>query len=488
MKTAMHNLSHNVLLSCNQGELVPIGLVEALPGDSIKHHVSALIRVQPLLAPIMHKVECKIHHWFIPMRLLWDGWEDFITGGEDGLDASVLPTITTPASTGFAISSLADYLGVPPGVPDVAVSALPFRAYALTWNEFYRDQQLQTALTISKASGADTTTSVALQNACWEKDYFTSSRPEAQLGTDVALPLTGDAPVVALPGVNPRFTGGGASNAVLSTNTSTGLTLSGIVSNAAVTWGSATGLEADLSGVTAATVNELRLATALQRYKENMSRFGARYIERLRSAFGVPPMDARLQLPEYLGGGKQVIQFSEVLQTAEGTDPVGEMRGHGIGAIRSNSYRRYIPEHGYILSLLVVRPKTIYPQALNRTWLRRTKEDFFTPELAHIGQQEVYNGEVYMGAASQFGTWGYQDRYDEYRRQESRVSGEFRDTLDFWHMARIFASEPSLNADFVKANPTDRVYATSADQLYIQAIHNLRAKRRVPAQGKSFIF
>lgn len=499
MKSNLHFLSHNNLLSCNQGELVPIGLMEVLPGDSIQHATSAFLRVQPLLAPIMHKVDVKIHHWFVPMRLIWEDWEDFITGGPDGTDASVLPTKAAPASTGYAISSLADYLGVPPEFPDIQVSALPFRAYALIYNNFYRDQDLQTELTIDLTSGADTTTNVTLQHACWEKDYFTSARTEPQKGTDVALPLTGDAPVTRTP-TSGAITGSlfrlttdnsvsgaqnplrvGADGQLKGADGTTGLMLDPET-------GPGSNLIADLSAVTAATVNDLRLATALQRYKENMMRFGSRYIERLRY-FGVPPMDARLQLPEYLGGGQQTIQFSEVLQTAEGTDPVGQMAGHGIAAMRSNRYRRYVPEHGYIMTLLTVRPKTIYPQALSRTWLRRTKEDFFTPELAHIGQQEVYDGEVYAGAASQFNTWGYQDRYDEYRRMESRVAGEFRDTLDYWHMARIFTAEPNLNSDFVTATPTDRVYAApSADQLYVQAIHKVQAKRKVPRTGKSFIY
>ena len=178
MKSSLHNLSHTNLLSCNQGELIPVGWYEALPGDSIKHHTSLLMRVQPMLAPVMHKVDVKLHHWFVPMRLIWDEWEDFITGGPDGLNASVPPYLTSPASTGFAVSSLSDYLGLPPTFPNVQWSVLPHRAYSLIWNEFYRDQDLQTELTISLASGADTTTNVDLQNACWEKDYFTSARSD----------------------------------------------------------------------------------------------------------------------------------------------------------------------------------------------------------------------------------------------------------------------------------------------------------------------
>lgn len=205
---------------------------------------------------------------------------------------------------------------------------------------------------------------------------------------------------------------------------------------------------------------------------------------------GVRSSDARLQRPEYLGGGRQTIQFSEVLQTAEGSNPVGEMAGHGIAAMRSNRYRRFFEEHGYIVTMMSVRPKTIYTQGLPRTWNRRTKEDFWQKELQHIGQQEVLNKEVYASHSNPNGTFGYQDRYDEYRRSESTVSGEFRTSLlDFWHMARMFSSDPALNADFVECVPTERIFAVpSQDVLYVMANHSIQARRLVAQTGHSYIF
>jgi len=484
MKRSKFNLSYNKLFSCDMGELIPIGLTEVLPGDTVQHSTSALIRCAPLLAPVMHPVRVAIHHWFVPFRLVWEDWEDFITGGSDGMDASVFPTIDMPASTGAAIGSLADYLGVPTGIADLEVSALPFRAYALIWNEFYRDQDLQTELVINEASGADTTTNTALQNADWEKDYFTSARPWEQKGPTITIPLGTSATVTtdAAADADVSVFSGGSYRKLDSDNVA--------VQRSSTAGVSGNQLYADLSGASAITINALREAMALQRYAEARARYGSRYVEYLRY-LGVRSSDARLQRPEYLGGGRQTIQFSEVLQTAEGaTTPVGEMRGHGIAGMRSNRYRRFFEEHGLVISLMTCRPKTIYAQGLFRTWNRRFREDFWQRELQHIGQQEVLNKEVYAAHASPDDTFGYQDRYDEYRRSESFIAGEFRDTsLDYWHMARIFGSTPALNASFVSSVPTKRVFAsTDTDGLYVTCKHSIQARRMVAATGKSYIY
>lgn len=495
MKRSKFSLSNYKLLSCDMGELVPIGLQEVLPGDTFQHATSALIRVSPLLAPVMHPVHVRIHHWFVPHRLVWEDWEDFITGGPDGMDASSFPTITVNTGTGWPIGSLADYLGVPTGVDDIPVSALPFRAYAKIWNEWYRDQDLQTALTVSEASGADTTTSTALQNVAWEKDYFTSSRPWTQKGPDVTIPLGVEAPITGL-GMSNQGVGG--AQAVYETDGTGSTTFTQTMSGSLYVEDDPnnTGfpnIRADLTNATAANINDLRLAFGLQRYEEARARYGSRYTEYLRY-LGVKSSDARLQRPEYLGGGKQTIQFSEVLQTGVTTDGddqegVGNLKGHGIAALRSNRYRRFFEEHGYIITCLSVKPKTIYAQGLPRTWNRRTKEDFFQKELQFIGQQEVLKKELYAAAAQPDGVFGYQDRYDEYRRSESTIAGEFRNTLNFWHYARIFGSEPTLNADFVKSVPTKRTNAvTSADVLWIMANHSIQARRIVAKTGSSFIY
>lgn len=506
MKRSKFSLSHYKLLSMNQGDLVPIGLTEVLPGDSIQHATSALVRVSPLAAPVMHPVHARIHHWFVPHRLVWEDWEDFITGGPQGTSTPSFPTIAMPASTGADISSLADYLGVPTGVADLEVSALPFRGYALIFNEWYRDQDLVTALTIDLTSGTDTTTNTTLQQCAWEKDYFTSSRPWTQKGPTVSLPLGTEAPVLGIGKLSATYASG-STTVYESDGTQSAYNPAALINPASaneefyvesqdISGTRYPNIRADLTNASAATVNELRLAMALQRYEEARARYGSRYTEYLRY-LGVRSSDARLQRPEYLGGGKQTIQFSEVLQTAPVFDSaseellgdVGDLKGHGIAAMRSNRYRRFFEEHGYIFSFMSVKPRTVYAQGLPRTWNRRTKEDFWQKELQHIGQQEVLNKELYAQHSTPNGTFGYQDRYDEYRRMESSIAGEFRGTLDYWHMARIFGSEPALNADFVKANPTDRVYAsTSTDQLYVMASHSIQARRLLAQTGTSYIY
>lgn len=495
-KRSKFSLSHYNLTTFDMGELIPAGITEVLPGDTFQAATTALVRCSPLVTPVMHPTHLRIHHWFVPHRLVWDDFEDFITGGPDGEDDSAMPVITHAGGTGVAVGSLADYLGVTPLVNNLVTSALPFRGYALIWNEWYRDQDLQDELVISKASGADTTTSKVLQNVSWEKDYFTSSRPFDSKGPDITLPIGGDAPVTRVSnaakwtafvaGANTRPTGGG-SNTIYPEGTSGDLTTN--IGAEELSLDPNGGLIADLSAATAVSINELREAFALQRYQEARARYGSRYVEYLRY-LGIRSSDARLQRPEYLGGGKQTIQFSEVLQTAEGSNPVGEMRGHGLGLVRSNRYRRYFEEHGYVFTFISAKPKTIYVQGLNRHWNRRTKEDFWQKELQHIGQQEVLNKEVYAGAASPDGVFGYQDRYDEYRRSESRITGEFRtDALDEWHLGRIFASEPALNATFVSSVPTKRVFASQdTDTLYAMVNHSIQARRHVARSGSSFIY
>lgn len=492
MKRHKHSLSNYKLLSCDLGELVPIGLTEVLPGDSIQQATNALVRAAPLNTPVMHPLRVSISHWFVPNRLIWENWEDFITGGPDGMDASEFPTIDLGGS-GAAVGSLADYFGVPTGVPDLEVSALPFRAYALIYNEWYRDQDLTAELPIDYTEGADTTTSTALQNAAWEKDYFTASRPWLAKGPQITVPLGTRANVKGL-GIDVGNPASG--NTTIRETGETTETTDAIGSGGLNMYMALTGtapdkwpdVYADLSSASAVTVDVLREALALQRYQEARARYGSRYSEYL-NFLGVGSSDGRLQRPEYLGGGKETLQFSEVLQTAEGANPVGTLRGHGISSMRSNRYRRFFEEHGYIISLLTARPKTIYVDGLDRTWNRRTKEDFWQRELEHIGQQEVLNKELYAAHSDPEGTFGFSDRYSEYRQQVSTIAGEFRTIQNQWHFARSFAADPALNADFVKCVPTEVPFAVpSEDVLQIMARHNIQARRLVTANATSYIY
>lgn len=490
------SLSHYKLLTCRMGYIIPCGMIEVLPGDSIRQATSVFMRFAPMLAPVMHPCHVTIHHWYVPFRLIWDEWEDFITGGPDGMNVSELPTINPPTN-GFAEDSLADYLGLPTKINIGPVSALPFRAYNLIYNEWYRDQDLETELPISTDSGVDTTTSTALLRGDWERDIFTTARPWPQKGPGVTVPVNGDfgSNQIVSNGLSPRFyalSGGIGAERNLASGSVGSIEPSNAVFQAignfsmnggAVAFGTETGLKlTSSSGSASVDVNQLREAMALQRFEEHRAMYGSRYVEYLRY-LGVRSSDARLQRPEYLGGGKQTVQFSEVLQTAEGTDPVGTLRGHGIAAMRTNRYRRFIEENGLILSFMMIRPKAIYSQGVPRFWLKKVKEDFWQRELEHIGQQEVYTKELYGSAAADT-VFGYQNRYDEYRQHWSSISGEFRSILDYWHMARIFSNEPVLNADFISAVPTERIFAAQQnDQLYCMVNHSIQARRLMAKFG-----
>lgn len=486
MKRSKHNLSSYKLLTCRMGELVPTNLVEVLPGDSMRLQSSALIRVSPLLAPVMHPVQVRLHHWFVPARLVWTGFEDFITGGSDGEggSAGAYPTINAGGG-GFVAGGLADYMGIPPSIASLVVSALPFRAYNLIFNKFYRDQDLTTAVAQDQ---------LAVLNVAWEKDYFTTTRPWPQKGPDVTLPLGTSAPVawdgtptsqwasVRVNGTTPR---------TLQTNTGAN---PAAITAAASEVATSFPLYADLSSATATNVNDVRLAFALQRYQEARARYGSEYVDYLRY-LGIKPADSRLQRPEYLGGGKQTISFSEVLQTGvdSSDEGVGTLRGHGIVSLRSRGSTSFFEEHGFVLTLLSVRPKTMYANAVNRLWSRRTKEDYYQRELEKVGQQIVYRREVFAEAdaagAGGDTEFGWQDRYDDYRYIESGVAGEFRSTLNYWHMGRIFASAPALNSAFVVSDPTLRIHAEqTTDTLWCMVSNQVVARRMVGPGGQSNIF
>lgn len=494
MKRNKHSLSHYRLSTTKMGQLTPIGLVEVLPGDTLRHATSLLVRCAPLNAPVMHPLIVRVHHFFVPHRLVWANFPTWVTAGASGTDNTAFPTVTVNP----AVGSLADYLGVPTGTSQT-VSALPFRAYNLIFNEYFRDEDIVTALTNSTGDGADSTSNTTLQNVAWEKDYFTTARPWTQKGTAVSLPLGTTAPIQGLS----ISSAGSAPNSRSGTETDRGSTswtgwivdpaAAGGADNKAIlnvqqNAGNTPAIYADLATATAATINQIRHAFALQKYAEARALYGSRYTEYLRY-LGVRSSDARLQRPIYLGGGKQTIQFSEVVQSAVTTSGtpttgVGSLLGHGIGAVRSNRYQYFFEEHGYVLSLLSVLPKTMYATGLPKHWSYSTREDIWQKELQHIGQQEVYNRETYAAHSSPSGVFGYQDRYDQYRRVESGVSGLFRTTLNYWHLARLFASDTALNSTFIQSNPSSRVFQdTSSDHLYVMANHSIQARRLVDAKG-----
>lgn len=472
MRRFKHNLSSYKLTTFDLGQLVPVGLVEALPGDTFDHDTSALVRLSPLAAPVMHPVTVRLHHFFVPHRLVWSDaggtgtFEDFITGGNDGNDAQTVPTMS---STGTA-KDLLDYYGIPL-VASVDISAVPAAGFNAIFNEYYRDQDLVTARDPDD---------LTIPQIAWEKDYFTASRPWPQRGDEVTLPLGTQAPVTTDAATNTDVSVYSSANTTWRKLADGGDNLIELGGTAGV---EADQLYADLSSATAASVVEIRRAFALQRYKELRARYGARYVEYLRY-LGVRSSDARLDRPEYLGGGRVQVSFSEVLQTAPDTTSrdfgVGDLYGHGIAAMRSNRYRYTCEEHGYIHTLMSVRPKSMYLDGIHRTWLRTDKESFWQRELEFIGQQEVYKNEVYADSVDGTDTWSYQDRYSEYRGVPSNVAGEFRSTLDYWHLGRKFTTDPALNSTFVECVPGKRVFnEQTQNSLWVMARHRMAARRLV---------
>lgn len=514
MKRSKFSLSHYKLLTCKMGSLVPVTWFEALPGDTIQHATTALVRAAPLVAPVMHPVHVRFHHFFVPNRIIWANWENFITGGSDGLDATAHPYITI-ANPGVSKSTLGDYLGAPTTglAASLKVSALPYRAYAMIFNEFFRDEDLVTALTVSTGDGSDVTTNTALQNIAWEKDYLTSARPWEQKGPSISVPVGGNAPVQTSSSAQVTGAQTALKMALATTGGATaanilGLDASGNVSQSSTTGHSAgtqvypNNLFANLALASGVDINVVRHAFAMQRWQEARARYGSRYVEYLRY-LGIRSSDARLQRPEYLGGGRTTLQFSEVLQTAPttsgtggGSGGIGQFGGHGITAIRSNRYRRFFEEHGIVMTLMSVRPKTMYSQRVKRAWLRGqtytglvgTKEDYWQRELQHIGQQQIAGYEADPSVGNN--AFGYQDRYDEYRREESSVAGMFRDSsLDSWHYSREFGSAPALNSTFVQCVPSTRTFADTAnDNLYVMASHSIQARRLLTREGTSMTF
>lgn len=497
MKRNKFSLSHYKLLTGDMGYLLPIAWYEALPGDTIQQASSALVRCAPMNAPIMHPCLIRIHHWYVPLRLIWEDFEDFITGGDDGTFTATPPY---QSAASISIGSLHDYLGVPDGSysPNLEYSALPIRAYKMIYNEYYRDQDLNNERTISLASGADTTTDDYLERVCWEKDYFTSARPWEQKGDEVTISLGDTAPITGLgldnasaaasAGLSMRETDGAAPRTVTGWNIYQGSPLHRAIMEEDSANTGYPDIRADLSAASGIPINDLRRALAIQRYQEARAMYGSRYVEYLRY-LGVRSSDARLSRPEYLGGGRQILQFSEVLQTGLGASPVGSMFGHGIGAMRTNRFRRFFEEHGIVMTLMSVVPKSMYMQALHKKFHRQTKEDYFQKELQFIGDQAVLNKEVYASHASPDDVFGYQGRYDNYRSHPSGISGIFRSTLDYWHLARDFASPPALNNNFVNCSPSKRVFAaTSEPGLYIMANNSIQARRMMASHPKPKTF
>lgn len=487
--------SHEVNLSCNMGKLIPFLCEEILPGDKYIVNSEILVRFQPMLAPIMHRIDVYTHFFFVPNRIIWSDWEEFITGGEDGLDAKSVPTI--PISNALKAYwdeyMLGDYLGIPPvpQVPTVSatknINSLPFRAYQQIWNDYYRDQNIEQEIIVDDDPAiADL---VEIRNRAWEKDYFTSALPWAQRGGEVEISLGLSAPLDYVTGgynqLRSRTSGTVAANFDQNLQTDASGDIVDISAND-LNIDNSDSLQTDLSGAVGSTVNEFRQLVKIQQWLEANARGGSRYIEQILSHFGVRSSDARLQRAEYLGGGRQPVVISEVLSTVEATGaPQGQMTGHGLSVGKSNKFTKSFEEHGYVFGIISVMPKPSYQQGIHKMFTRSDNLDFYWPEFAQLGEQEIEDHELYIDYADvgTNNTFGYQSRYAEYKYADNRVCGDMRSTLEFWHMGRIFASKPSLNESFIQCNPTHRVFAVTDEdehKLIIQIWNQIKAIRPIP--------
>lgn len=463
MKRYLHNKSHYHLLTARMGQLVPIGGFEVLAGDTVQIQNTGLIRVSPPATPVMHPVTVRFYNFYIPNRILdpTDGsfeWEKFITGGEDG--SYTTPPPSTPGeSIAVTKGSVAELFGITPG--NRKYNTFLMKGYAKIWNEYFRDQQLQAELDVDTYYG-----DLTPQLVNWERDYFTSCRPNELLGPEVTLSLGDRAPVKT------DTTDAGDIAVQLGTGEFRYMDNGGVsIPNAIRNIGDASlnterALYADLTDASAININELREAFALQRYQEARNMYGARFTEYLRY-LGISSSDARLQRPELVSSGKSTINFSEVLNTAADTDgatlaPLGEMGGHGIAGVKSRRARYFCEEQGHVISLMAVRPKTVYTTTQHKMFNRLTKEDYWQKELQAIGMEEVLNRELDADHTAPDSVFGFNNRYESFKKIPSRVSGDFRDTLNSWHLARDATElgiDPDLDSNFISCNPTDRIYA-----------------------------
>ena len=500
---SVFDLSHEVKLSGNMGELIPIMLEEVIPGDTFQVQSEIMIRLAPMLAPVMHRVQVFTHYFYVPNRLVWDNFHDHITGGEDGTANPVHPQVVVNAAAvtagQVARGTLADYLGLPTFesgttlTEQYRISALPFRGYQLIFNEYYRDQDLSQKITINKGDGDETdlTELLKLRTRHWQRDYFTSARPSPQKGPQVTLPNVD----VVYKQPSQFIDNNGTSETIFLADTG-GRKYLETQGPAAI----GNGVVDNIESIGAVTIEDQRRANRLQEWLELAQRGGSRINEIIRNFFGVVPDDLRLTRPQYLGGGMQNVIMSEVLNTAADQDPsapgalapLGDYGGHGISVGNQNGFRERFKEHGYVFGIMSVIPKTAYQQGIHKHWTKFDKYEKYWPQFANIGEQEITQQELYIDAAQNDAarkkTFGYAPRYSEYKYSCDRVAGDFRkdsggDNLSYWHMGRYFDSEPQLNQQFVEADPTHRIFAVTddkIDKLYVQIYHKFKAKRKMP--------
>ncbi|AXL15016.1 major capsid protein [Microviridae sp.] len=502
------NRSHGWKGTFDAGNLVPIFVDEVLPGDTFNLRTSAFARMATPIFPIMDNMHLDTHYFFVPTRLVWENFEKFMGQQDNPGDSTdyLVPQLSPDPGTPFGEGTVADYMGIPTGITDLPVNALPIRAYYRIWNEWFRDENLQNSSPrgLERGDGPDLS-SVPLVKRGKRHDYFTSCLPWPQKGPSIDLPLGGTAPVNSIGAPTFKDSAGGfVANRTLQGDF---FTVDTTKDNAFFSSdpGDPTGqltmewdnpsLEADLGNATAATINQLRQAFTLQQYFEKDARGGTRYTEKIRSHFGVTSPDQRLQRPEFLGGGSTPINITPIANTADiasvgGNGTVGELGAMATVNLNNHGFTKSFVEHGYVIGVASVRADLTYQKGLDKMWSRQDELEFYWPTFAKIGEQAVLNKEIYtQGTPTDEEVFGYQERYGEYRYKPSVITGQFRSNaatpLDQWHLSQDFLTLPVLGDTFIQENPpVGRVVAVPSEPHFIMDVyHNLKCARPMPLFG-----
>lgn len=486
---SMFDLSHDVKASFNFGYLYPVWTRMCMPGDRINSSQEALIRALPLIAPVMHRINVSIHTFFVPLRLLWDNWKNYATNTKVG---GVLPAhpFVTIEQNGSSYNRLMDYFGLPtPGVApfnqtNAKVNALPFSAYFFIYNEYYRDQNLQAEINYKALDGDNSSEQLAvtdLLRRSWKHDYFTSCLPFAQKGDAVSMPFNfQDVPVRRDDPTDPT--------GLTSWLTTLGTSPLSVANEPPV---DPTSIVQNLYAKTSvlagsSSINDLRTAEALQKWLERAARGGSRYTEWILSMYGVRSSDARLQRPEYVNGSVSPLLISDVANTSDTTTaPQGTLSGEATAHVNGRSSGYFCEEFGIMMSILSIMPETAYQQGIEKSlWLRiNDPSELPNPLFAQLGEQEVTNKEVAAYGSAPDGLFGYLPRFAEDRFENSRVCGQMKTSLNFWHLGRTFATEPALNSTFIECDPSYRVFAvddTDEDHFVAHIYNRISALRPLP--------